>query len=141
MEKIEEKFVLGEISKELFEKFASKYQNEVKILSGEIARGRFESSNLEKAVEKCLEISQNLGGAWLSASFENKQLLQKLVFPAGILYSKENNRVRTIRTNTLFSEIEPLARVLAENKKGDSKKNRLKSSSVPRTEVFYTRSH
>ena len=58
-----------------------------------------------------------------------------LGIPDEILYDKEDNRVRTIRVNTIFDEIEPLARVTEQNKKGNSKKNCLKSSSVPRTGI------
>ena len=51
------------------------------------------------------------------------------------MYSKRKDLVRTIRTNSLFQSIPLLKRVLGENKKANSKKNSLKSSSVPRTGI------
>ena len=51
------------------------------------------------------------------------------------MYSKPKDVVRTNRTNSLFQSIPLLKRVLDENKKGNSKKNCLKSSSVPRTGI------
>jgi site-specific DNA recombinase len=71
----------------------------------------------EIAAEKCLIIAQNISSAWLSGSFDNKQRLQSLIFPQGILYNKINATVRTLRVNSLFAEIEPLKRVLDKKRK------------------------
>lgn len=133
IEKLEVKFVEGDINKELYEKFNSKYQKEVEILEKELTNYDFHSSNFEMVIEKSLEIAQNISSAWVSASFEKKQKLQNLVFPEGLLYNKVKGVVRTPRVNSLFASIEPLVRVLAENKNGDSIKNRQKFSSVPGT--------
>ena len=43
--------------------------------------------------------------------FNKKQKLQTLLFPEGILYDKENDRVRTFRVNTIFS----VSRYVSEN--------------------------
>jgi hypothetical protein len=74
------------------------------------------SSNLEKAVEKGLNIAENISQLWISSGYYEKQQLQYLVFPEGILYDKKNDTVRTNRVNTLFHEIAVQARVLAETK-------------------------
>jgi hypothetical protein len=39
-----------------------------------------------------------------------------IAFPEGMLYDKKNDRVRTYRVNTLFSEIAVQAKVLGETK-------------------------
>jgi len=133
LERVEEKFVLGEIKEELYEKFRKKYHDEIEVLSKELNNCDFESSNLETAVEKCLLIAQNISAAWLSASYEDKQQLQKLVFPDGILYNKKKGEVRTPRINSMFAAIEPLVRVSGVNKNGDPCRNRQKYSPVPGT--------
>jgi site-specific DNA recombinase len=133
IDKIEEKFVLGQINAELFEKYSTKYKQELNELQQELDHSTIDSSNLDKGIEKCLQIAQNIGAAWVEASFENKQRLQNLVFPEGILYNKLKGVVRTPRVNSLFAAIEPLKRITAENKKGNSVRNRLKSDKVPRT--------
>jgi hypothetical protein len=53
---------------------------------------------------------------WLSAGYYDKQRLQYLLFPEGILYDNKTKRVLTNRVNVLFREIAELARVLGENK-------------------------
>ena len=56
-----------------------------------------------------------------------------MVFPDGILYNKQKGVVRTPKVNFIFNEIPLLVSYLAEKEKGDSSKNRLKSSYVPKT--------
>jgi hypothetical protein len=56
-----------------------------------------------------------------------------LVFPDGVEYDKKNRAVRTLRVNTLFSEIEPGANFIREKKKGNPTRDCLKCYSVHRT--------
>lgn len=65
--------------------------------------------------------------------FEEKQKLQYLVFPEGILYNKKNRRVRTLKVNELFACIPPLKGDTAKNKNGNSRMNLEKPASVPKT--------
>jgi site-specific DNA recombinase len=133
LEKVEQKFINDEISKEIYEKHSEKLTGEIAELSKELETVVVSGSNLEIAVEKCLSISQNISQAWVSAEYEQKQRLQRLVFPEGILYNKQKGEVRTERVNSLFAAIPLLAKVSDEKEKGDSSKNRLKCSKVPRT--------
>ena len=77
-----------------------------------------------------MKIAQNLSQLWLSADFTNKQQLQYLVYPEGILYSKENDAVRTPKPNTIFAAIPPLVGVLEDKKIGNLTKDCLKYSPV-----------
>ncbi|MEI8279894.1 MAG: recombinase family protein [Bacteroidota bacterium] len=130
LDSVEEKFVLSDITKEVYQKYMLKYQQELAVLKTELSKGDLNSSNLEKAVEKCLHIAENISESWSSASFENKRLLQNLVFPIGILYDKKNETVRTERVNSLFGAIEPLKRIIEENKEGNPEKDCLQSTLV-----------
>ena len=86
--------------------------------------------NLEKAVEKCLMIAQNLNNMWVTASFENKRRLQNVVFPEEIFYDKQKEEVRTEKMNSLFLSIPPLQRVIGENKKGNLLEDYLNAGNV-----------
>jgi len=77
------------------------------------------SSNLKKAIEKSLKISENISQIWVSADFYDKQKLQYLLFPEGMLYDKENNAVRTTKINSLFHQIAVESGVSEEIKKGN----------------------
>ena len=135
IETLEEKFVLDKISQPLYEKYHQKYQQDIVKLTQELGQGGFDSSNLEKAVNRGLEIAENLSWLWVKGNYDNKQQLQKLIFPSGIMYDKRNDRFRTENINSLFAAIPPLVKVLSENKKGNLKKDCLESSSVPETGI------
>ena len=130
LEKLEMKFLKDEISMEIYEKHASKIKSEITNLTKELQQGQIYGSNLEKVVEKCLEIAQNISHTWVTASFDNKQRLQQLVFPEGILYNKEKNRVRTLKVNSLFGSIPTLTSDTEEIKKGNIEKYYPKNASV-----------
>ncbi len=72
LEGMEERFVLGEISKELYEKYSQRFRDEIGNLEQELAGYGIDGSNLEKATKKMLEIAENLSSAWVSAGFETK---------------------------------------------------------------------
>ena len=135
LEKIEKKYLLDEIDKEMYEKHAGNIKHELSNLEAESNYTEINSSNLEKAIEKCLIIAQNLSRTWVTANFEQKRILQQLIFPEGILYNKEKYGVRTLKVNSLFQPIPYLQRIIADNKKGNLLKDCLNSSKVPRTGI------
>jgi DNA invertase Pin-like site-specific DNA recombinase len=131
LQSIEMKFLSDAISKDVYDKHTARVKAEIAILVKELEGTGITSSNLEKAVEKCLTIACNISTAWLSATFEQKQRLQYLVFPEGINYNKEIGVVRTEKINSLFCSIPILQRVIEENKKGNLSEDYLKISKVP----------
>jgi site-specific DNA recombinase len=133
VEALEERYVKGVLEKRLFDKYATKYSEDIGLLKLEMEKTSFDSSNLEKIVEKGVSIAENISRMWVSADFRQKQKLQYLVFPKGILYNKENDAVRTEKVNAIFAEIRLLAEVLEKKKKGNLEKDCLKSDSVPGT--------
>jgi site-specific DNA recombinase len=132
LDKIEKKFLLDEIDKVIYQKHAAIIKEEIGILTDDLSKTDIHSSNLEKAVEKCLDLAQNISGTWNTAGFENKRGLQSLVFPQGILFDKESGTVRTERTNSLFGAIPSLVKVLSEKKKGNLDEDYLNSNLVIR---------
>jgi hypothetical protein len=83
---LQERFVPNEITSEQFANFSKKYQSEIEILEQEISQHGSLSSNLKKSIEKGLKISQNISQIWISGDFYDKQKLQYLLFPEGMLY-------------------------------------------------------
>ena len=135
LEGIEKRYVVGLLEKPLYEKYTANFHADMDALNGQIEKSTFDSSNLERIVNRGVQIAKNIRQLWVSADFRNKQKLQYLIFPEGILYSKEKNRVRTEVVNSLFAEIPLLTRVLGGNEKGNLEKDCLKSNSVPGTGI------
>ena len=78
-------------------------------------------SNLENCVNIIMDFAANLPKAWGLMAYKDKQLLQFLLFPEGIRYSKKINQCRTTKVNSVFTYIAHLVRDMAEIKKGDTK--------------------
>ena len=137
IEKLELRYIESEISKELFEKYQSKYKADKAALEQKLSPKNIDSSNLEKIIDKGLSIAENISTVWASSDFDDKQQLQTLVFPEGIIYNKQKDSVRTTRVNSLFAPIPRLVSLLDKNEKNHSIKNGLKSHLVvpPRIEL------
>lgn len=133
IETVEEQMVLGKITKEQYDKYYTKYINEVRELEIELHHSSKMSSNLNKALEKSLEIAQNLSQSWVLADYYDKQRLQYLIFPDGMLYDKKNDVVRTTRMNSIFRQIAVQGSLLEENKKDNLDIDCLFSNEVGRT--------
>ena len=87
---------------------------------------KVELSNAEKYIEYGVEKAVSLSEMWTSTKAHDKISLQKLVFPDGIVYSRENGNYRTPRVHSLF-EVNPLINSdFNKNKKGLSEKLFLK---------------
>ena len=130
IEKLEERFINGDIPKELYEKYLLKFKNEKEELKQKSPSQGFDSSNLEMIIDKGLKLAENLSSLWLSRDFDDKQKLQRLIFPEGIVYNKKKDRVRTIRVNSLFEPIPYLTGISGENEKSHPVKNGSKSHLV-----------
>ena len=77
------------------------------------------SSNLEKAINKALNISSDLCELWLNGVLPQKRKIQDLVFPSGIGYDKSNNRVQTKRVNSIFKLIPSISDDFKKIKSGE----------------------
>ena len=135
LEKVEERFVIGEISREQYLKYSSLYGQQIEKIEQEISQHDKLSSNLEKAIEKGLRYAQNLSQLWVTADYHGKQRLQYLVFPEGMMYDKKKDEVLTTRVNSLFGEIALLSRNSGKNKKGKPESECLFGSSVVPTGI------
>ena len=125
---------MDKIDQTLYEKYCQKYQADIDQLKQELNNSSIDSSNLEKAVNRGMEISEKLSWMWVKADYDNKQKLQNLIFPSGVMYDKQNDLVRTGSINSLFALIPLLERVLSNKKNGNLREDCLKISSVPETE-------
>jgi len=116
---IEEKyFVLGEMNKETFEKFHSKYKSEQDEVLKELYNYQNPVSNSENILEKAVSLCENLHEIWASGNVRVRERIQKLVFPEGILYDKEKDAFRTDKINSIFYSIARTVGGFEEKKKG-----------------------
>ena len=103
----------------MFNKFKGRYEAQREELLSKTENPALNSSNLENAIEKALELSASLQDIWANGDLKQKQKLQNLVFPGGLGYDKPNDRVRTTKVNAVFSAIPSLTGSIEGIKKGE----------------------
>lgn len=121
LDNLEERFVMaGEITKEQYEKFSQKLKLEKQEIEKQIPSDQIKLSNLEKYIGPSLKMAAELAPMWVSGDYHERQKLQKLVFPQGVEYDKENDHYRTPRTNAVFQLMRSLSAENRGNKKGQT---------------------
>jgi site-specific DNA recombinase len=116
LERLEERFVNEEISREIFEKFHKKLKTEKLEIETNLHKPENRSSNPEKAIEVAIHLASKLNTLWDCSDYLQKQKLQNLVFPEGLQYHRKNDSLRTIRTNSVFVSISELVRLWEDGK-------------------------
>lgn len=132
IEKIEERYVIGEINGELYNKFVHKFKKEKEDTEAEIQKSSLESSNLNYYIDESLNLFTKLNNIWSSSDYSSKQKLQNVLFPDGIVYDRQNDEVRTPRTNSVMELVRCLSMSFVDKKRGQTVNfNNLSSSVTP----------
>ena len=58
LEKLEERFVIGEIGQDLYQKYTQKFTDELSEIEQKIDLGQNDTSNLEKVTKKVIKVSK-----------------------------------------------------------------------------------
>lgn len=90
-------------------------------------------SNPSEAIDFAVTMSTKLAPAWTSSDLTQKYTLQKMLFPEGIHYNRQNHTYRTTRVNSVFEVIACVSKELGQKKSGQRKKNFQLSASVAGT--------
>ncbi len=117
---VEEKFVIGDINKELYTKYSSKYNQEIQEIEEYLQKIPNGSSNLEKCLNFVMKFCEKPLKWWENANISDRTIIQNLLFPKGIIYNSISGRVLTKQVNAIFAPIPELLRVLKGNKKGEN---------------------
>ena len=139
LSKIERRFVLGEIERELYLKFKNEFESELNKINEEIQNSHFNLSNLEIAIEKAVEMAVKIPKLWVSGDLEEKRRIQNIVFPDGIRYDHKNHTYRTTRVNSIFAGMCLLQEDLAKKENGTSSNDMNLSRLVPKVGIEPTR--
>ncbi|WP_299243810.1 recombinase family protein [uncultured Aquimarina sp.] len=110
LEKLEEKLIFDEITKDQHDRLKAKIEAERKALGIRLPDEEINLSNFEKSVTLALQYSLNLPLLWKCGDLSVKKTVQQVVFPEGILYDFKNNHYRTIRLNPIYYVINSFSR-------------------------------
>ncbi|MEZ4923128.1 MAG: recombinase family protein [Crocinitomicaceae bacterium] len=131
LETIERRFVIGEITKELYQKYKAEFEEELIKIRRQLENSRFKLSNLENALAKAMKFALKLPEMWQNGNLEVKRRIQKIVFPDGIRYDHQNHTYRTTRVNLLFAGIPLIQEDLLKKENGTSSNFKNLSRLVP----------
>ena len=109
IEKVEERFVYGEINMELYTKFSEKLKLEYQAIEKEIQNSTIEKSKFDLYVENSIRLLANLTKTWELSNCVVKQKLQNLLFPNGIRYNRQNDSYLSLEVNPILNLINTLS--------------------------------
>ena len=120
IEMIEERYVLREITKDMYDKFNGRFCEEKREILGQLQQMDFSLSNVDSYIDFSLDLSVKLQKMWHLSNFQAKEKLQYLVFPEGIFYDRKKAAYRTERTNVVFELIYSFTEAMKDNEKGQA---------------------
>lgn len=102
LKNLHRKHALEGLDRELYLEFKAELEGKITERTQQYEKSNLKSSNLEKCLTICTDLSQNLSKYWASGSMDVKLRLQKLIFPEGITIDVKNRVLRTKKVNMMF---------------------------------------
>jgi hypothetical protein len=118
LEKLEERHAFGEINVDVYSKYTTKLLEEKESISSELEKLTIKLSNPKELFDFVCRFASKLATVWTSADYHQKQTIQNLVFPHGILYDTKIEHYRTPKVRFIFERMACLVRVSGEIKNG-----------------------
>jgi site-specific DNA recombinase len=102
LDRTEKKFIDNQIDFNTFKKHQIEILEELASKSDLINSYSYDVSNLCHDIEISLQIFSKINFLWANSSYEVKEQLLKLLFPAGIHFDKEHDKYRTLEFNKVL---------------------------------------
>lgn len=104
LEKVETNYALCTDAKkqEVCAKVMARLEEEIRGLGVEYSKVNTEILNLDKFIDFSFKMRSNLFELWELQGLEGRRRLQKLVFPDGFIYDKNNEHIEPKRVNQFF---------------------------------------
>ncbi len=115
--KLDIRYGLDEIPKEIYDKTKVLLTEELMILKEELNNSNPKLSNQKNMIEKSLKNLQNISKIWGSVGLNDKQKIQKTLFPLGIYYDNEKHSYLTPEINSFVLISNSISDDCEENKK------------------------
>lgn len=104
------RFATGEMKDEnIYREVTSLIQEEIAKIDAELEKYQENLSNLDTKVHRILVTCSKLSSLWKESDLETKQKIQKLTFPNGIFWDKENGSYRTDGRNEVYDILERIS--------------------------------
>ncbi len=122
LDRLEERFILEELTAELYHKYKSKFDAEMEQIHLQMKQNKIEMSKIEDYIAFSLMCCSNLSKMWASGDYTQRQELQNALFEGGIVYDRQKDECRSTGDNEFITAIAELSNSLS-NFDGENKKN------------------
>jgi site-specific DNA recombinase len=130
---LEEKYLYDNaIDKDVYLKHRANLEAKIWEAEQNVAESASLSSNFDEYLLKATEVCENLSQYWVSGDHDNKQRIQKMLFPEGLVVVPVSRVLLTDNLNQIFKLIPCLESVSEGDKKEKASKNADLSLSVAR---------
>ncbi len=114
---VEERWADGKIEEAIYEKRSAKLKEEIVRISKELEKHKINISNPEELLDEYVVFASELANCWRNGDYEERKIVQNILFPEGILFDKKIDAFRT-------SQVNEVIRLIAQISKNYGKKNR-----------------
>lgn len=105
LERLEERFILEEITSDLYQKYKAKFEKQMESLAQQMTENEIEMSKLDDYLNFSLSNCINLSKMWASGDYTQRQELQNVLFNEGIVYDRQKDECRSTSDNEFLNEI------------------------------------
>ncbi|HRG38050.1 MAG TPA: recombinase family protein, partial [Bacteroidia bacterium] len=113
LERLEGRYILEELTGELYAKYKSKFEKEAEQLRAEMKQNKIELSKIDDYISYSLMCCYNLNKMWCSGDYYQRQELQNALFEGGIVYDRVKDECRGLQANEFVSAVALLSTNLA----------------------------
>ena len=107
---LDRKYAFDDLDKDLYTRFKNETVSELRTVQLKLEDFQIRISNLDKKVEDLVQFSEKLSEIWSFGDYETKVLVQKLIFPKGIVINPVEREYRTSDLNPIFRLIHSFTR-------------------------------
>ena len=132
IDRLEERYILEEITGELYYKYKAKFEKEIDEISKNMKENSIELSKLDDYINFSLNFCSNLSEMWASGDYTQRQELQNSFFEQGIAYDRKNDACRSIEINEFLIEISDLSKSFSKFTSDQLKNFKLSSTEAVR---------
>ena len=118
LDKVEERFAYAEIDRDIYKKISEKLKAKIGETEGYIENAAIKLSNPEKTIAFIVNLSSKLHTTWALGDYMQRQNIQKLLFPEGLQYNRENDEYLTSRWISPIAVTSYISTSFRENKNG-----------------------
>ena len=102
---LDRKYAFDDLDKDLYNRFKNETTAEIRLLESKMEDFQVRISNLDRKVDDLVQFSCKLNEIWGSGDYETKVIVQKLIFPKGIVINPVERVYRTSDLNPIFGLI------------------------------------